>query len=248
MPLGGSRRSLLSHLRGLFITRPREARTARPDFWGSPWWWNGRPAALRSDSTRGESRWGGASIPIRLTVDSQTAPWHRILQNLAAAHFSPTPLGGEKTINFQVEIPPWFHSKQRPDSCSRFIYFNCILMAFMITPSAVSYETITSRWLILQVVYSSSSETLSWIFFCPPDSLLAGPSSVQWGEGDSSYSFATVLCFSWDLNRRLRCRTGWRFKGGEAGAWSSLRSCTVRKPCATTKTLSRQQKNLTCTL
>lgn len=98
MPLGGSRRSLLSHLRGLFITRPREARTARPDFWGSPWWWNGRPAALRSDSTRGESRGGGqggVSIPIRLTVNSQTAPWHRILQNLAASHFSPTPPGGE---------------------------------------------------------------------------------------------------------------------------------------------------------
>lgn len=167
MPLGGSRRSLLSHLRGLFITRPREARTARPGFWGSPWWWKGRRAALRSDSTRGESRGrgcGGGTIPIRLTVDSQTAPWHRILQNLAAPHFSPTPPGGEDH-QFQVEIPPWFHSKQRPDSCSRFIYFNCILMAFMITPSAVSYETITSRWPILQVVHSSLSETPSWIFF-----------------------------------------------------------------------------------
>lgn len=96
MPLGGSRRSLLSHLRGLFITRPREARTARPGFWGSPWWWKGRRAALRSDSTRGESRGGGGLSPSDLLSTLKRLPgiaFYRIWRLLILA---PPPPGGRR--------------------------------------------------------------------------------------------------------------------------------------------------------
>lgn len=55
----------------------------------------------------GEAGVDRGSIPIKLTVDSQTAPRHHVVQNLAASHFSSTSLG-EKAINLKWKYPPGF--------------------------------------------------------------------------------------------------------------------------------------------
>lgn len=68
----------------------------------------------------------------RSQSDSHTLKWlpgiafYRIWWLLILAALPPTPTPPHQTPKgkdhqFNVEIPPWFDLKQRPDSCSRFI-------------------------------------------------------------------------------------------------------------------------------
>lgn len=185
---GGSRSSLLSHSRVLFITKSREARTASESPQG---------AALRSNSTWGKQRWRAGSIPIKPTVHSQTA---HVIKNLAATHFRSTSLGG-KDHQLSSGKNQWFQSKQRPDSCSRFIFFNCILMTSIITSSAVAKLFIWDRNLvmtdmILQCHIFPKLKLPAFSSFFLPHTQLCPTNQCPYGEIAMRYSFAATLLLS----------------------------------------------------